>query len=41
MFKTPAFIQKMGFSWATCPPSSATSVAIVIILNWLGMFNEK
>jgi hypothetical protein len=31
----------MGFSRANCPPSSATSVAIVIIPNLGGMFNEN
>jgi hypothetical protein len=28
-------------AWATCPPSTATSVAIVIIQNLTGMFNEN
>ena len=49
MFKTLAIRQKMGYlrvsadtkARATCPPSSATSVAIVIITNLAGMFNEK
>ena len=35
------FCQKMGFSRATCPPSTAISMAIIIIPNLGGMFNKN
>ena len=49
MFKTLAFMMQnnaflralRGFSWAAGPPSSAISMAVSIIADMAGMFNEK